>query len=55
MTEAEGRISLNDFFLKFQPSSSEYEGLVINDDDEESSITSGEPLPKHEKLKSVWG
>jgi len=53
MSEAEGRTFLDKFFKRDKPTGPEYEGLV--DDDEEASITSGEPLPQTEKPKSVWG
>lgn len=55
MTEAEGRTFLDKFFQRSKPSGPEYEGLVIDEEDEEASITSGEPLAKPEKPKSVWG
>jgi hypothetical protein len=55
MTETEGRTFLDKFLQRTKPRGPEYEGLVVDDDDEEAFIASGEPLPKTEKPKRVWG
>lgn len=54
ITEIEGRTFADRFFRRSKPTGPEYENFV-DEDDEEASIASGDPLPKPEKPKSVWG